>query len=225
MLIGIVDDGVGFVPALCKLRQTLSADYVCVVCEGADLSNCNANQLMSVGIKATRLLEQMGCKAAVLSSVALSSRCLKYLADSPLDVYGCDPPVMHGLTYTASKVLVAGDPYALRNLPSGVIAVPMPEFPLLAENNDEHAIVRHISEKCEPFSGQFDCIVLANSSMNLYKYCFARVFPGLKIFDSLEGVARRIRKSYKKLPREEGSCRVVNLDGKDICEKYSFFTE
>ena len=224
--IGIIDDGVGFAPTLNKLKQTVSAEFTCVVCADAfPLGEQNASCLVSVGNKAVQMCRQMGCNAAVLSSVALS-RMLRPLSCASIDLYGCDAPVMHGLTYTASNVLLVGDSFALRNQNlSGVISVAMPQFPLLAEADDERAIVNYVSELCEPYTGQFDGIAFANSSMNLYKHCFARVFPNVKLFDNLEGVARRIRKNYKKYPREDSVCRVIDLDGGDVGEKYTFFID
>ncbi len=223
--IGIVDDGVGFIPTLCKLRQAVGGEYVCVVCpEHMPLGERTPSQLAEIGTRAVRLLEGMGCNAVVLSSVALSSR--RSVLSAGIDIYGCDAPVMHGLTYTASGVLLTGDECVLRHrVQSGLIPLPMPEFPRLAEEGDERRIVEYISRMCEPIPDRFDCIVLANSSMNLYKHCFARVYPGVKIFDSPEGVARRMRKAYKKYPREEGGYRVVDLEGRDISEKYTIFSE
>ena len=227
LTIGIVDDGVGFVPALNKLKQTVSADYLCVVCgEDFPLGEQTSSRLLSVGEKALRFCADMGCNAVVFSSVALSSRCLKALSPtSPVAFFGCEAPVVHASSYTASQVLLAGDSFALRNRSVRAIAVPMPRFPSLAEADSERDIVSYVSELCEPFDGQFDCIALANSSMNMYKHCFSRVFPNVKIFDSLEGVARRIRKTYKKYPRDDGVCRVVTLNGEDITDKYSFFID
>lgn len=225
--IGVVDDGVGFAPTLNKLKQVVSAEFICVICgDDFPLGDKSGTQLMSVGVKAINLLADMGCKAAVLSSVSLTSRCLRSLQGNAIALFGCDAPVLHASTYTASRVLLVGDVFALRNQTmSGLITVPMPEFPILAEEGNERQIVRYISDLCECFSGQFDCIALANSSMNLYKHCFSRVFPNVKIFDSLEGVARRIRKTYKKERREDSFCRVIDLQGNDIGEKYTFFTE
>lgn len=225
--VGIVDDGVGFVPTLAKLRQVVSANFVCLVEEKELPLGCkNSKQLMDIGATAVGKLSDMGCQAIVLSSVALTSRCLKSFADSALDVFGCDAPVLHATTYTASKVLVAGDPFAVRaqTLPD-IIKVEMPDFPQLAQSQNERIIVRYISDMCEKYAGQFDCIALANSSMNFYKHSFSRVFPNVKIFDSLEGVARRIRKKYKKTPKEEGVCTVIDADGNSLEEKYRFFLE
>ena len=223
--IGIVDDGVGFVPTLNKLRQTVSAEFTCIVAnEFFPLGEQSAARLVSCGCKAVQTLADMGCNAVVLSSIALA-RCLKPISQTSfVALFGCDAPVLHASTYTASKVLLVGDAFALRSqTATGVISLPMPRFPLLAERGSERDIVSYISELCEPLNGQFDCIALANSSMNLYKHCFARVFPNVQLFDSLEGVARRIRKTYKKYPRDDSFCRVVTLGGEDITAKYSIF--
>ena len=228
LTIGIVDDGIGAYPTLSKLRQVVSANFICMICDqNFPLGSCNGGQLISIGSAALTRLAEMGCDAVVLSSVALSSRCFKPLtATSPVDLFGCDAPVMHASTYTASNVLVVGDRFVTRaqSLPN-VIAREMRDFPALAEQGSERAIVKYISENVESLYGQFDCIALANSSMNMYKHCFSRVFPNVQIFDSLEGVARRIRKKYKKVPKEEGSCSVVDANGEIFSEKYAFFLE
>lgn len=229
LTIGIIDDGVGALSTLTKLKQVVSARFICLIDSNSfPLGNKNARQLMTVGNKAVAELVKLGCDAVVFSSVSLSSRCLKPLTNSCADIsiFGCDAPVMHASTYTASRVLVVGDAYAVRSQTlSSVISVAMPDFPALAEVGDERTIVCYISDCCESYYGQFDCIALANSSMNMYKHCFSRVFPNVQIFDSLEGVARRIRKKYKKFPKDESSVTVIDLDGNEINEKYGFFID
>ena len=229
LTVGIVDDGIGFVPTLTKLKQVVSAHYICMVASGHfPLGNCNGKQLFTVGSNALKKFAELGCDAVVFSSVALSSRCLKplMLSNPDLVLFGCDAPVMHASTYTASRVLVVGDSYAVRSQTlSGVIPVAMPDFPALAEVGDERDIVSYISACCEQLYGQFDCIALANSSMNMYKHCFSRVFPNVQIFDSLEGVARRIRKKYRKLQRDDSIVTVIDAEGDQINEKYSIFID
>ncbi len=225
MLIGIVDDGIGLYPTLCKLRQAVSAEFVCVVCDKElPLGDKSAARLRYIGGQALALLADLHCDAAVFSSVSLSTaRSSK--TPAPMPLFGCDAPLLHASAYTASQVLAVGDAFALRSRNFDGLAVCMPRFPLLAETGNERQIVQYISDCCDAYSGQFDCIALANSSMNLYKHCFKRVFPNVKIFDSLEGVARRLRKQYKKQPKEDAVCRLVDLDGRPLQEKYTFFTE
>lgn len=229
LTIGLIDDGIGFVPTLTKLKQVVSAHFICMVDnEQFPLGNCNSKQLMAVGSRDLTKLIELGCDAVVFSSVALSSRCLKPLsiAQPDIAIFGCDAPVMHASTYTASRVLVVGDSFAVRSHTlSGIIPVATPQFPVLAEAGDEREIVRYVSECCEHLYGQFDCIALANSSMNMYKHCFSRVFPNVQIFDSLEGVARRIRKKYRKYPKDDSFVTVIDATGKEIDEKYSFFID
>ena len=229
LTVGLIDDGIGFVPTLNKLKQSVSAHFVCMVAnEHFPLGNCNGKTLITVGSSALSKLTELGCDAVVFSSVALSSRCFKplSLSNPELTIFGCDAPVMHASTYTASRVLVVGDSYAVKSQTlAGVIPVAMPDFPLLAEVGDERDIVRYISESCEQLYGQFDCIALANSSMNMYKHCFSRVFPNVQIFDSLEGVARRLRKKYRKLGKEDSFVTVIDASGAEIGEKYSIFLD
>lgn len=228
LTIGIVDDGVGFYPTLNKLKQVVSANFVCLlVNDNFPLGNATSHQLYAAGNNAINKLTDMDCDAVVLSSVALSARCFKPMSQtSAVSLFGCDAPVIHASTYTASNVLVVGDQYVVRaqSLPN-VIACSMPEFPALAERGDERELVKYIEQCCERYSGSFDCIALANSSMNMYKHCFSRVFPNVQIFDSLEGVARKIRKKYKKASKEEGSYTVIDLSGEQIGEKYNFFLQ
>jgi len=61
--------------------------------------------------------------------------------------------------------------------------------------------------------------------MNMYRSCFARVFPNVQIFDSLEGVARKIRKKYKKTVKEESSFVFIDGKNRNIAEKYAYFIE
>ena len=228
LTIGIIDDGIGAYPTLNKLRQAVTANYICMICDKSfPLGNCNGAELLKIGSAALNQLVKMGCDVVVLSSVALSSRCFKPFSQSySVDLFGCDAPIMHASTYTASKVLVVGDKFVTRaQTLTSIIAREMSEFPILAEQGNEREIVNYISQSVENLYGQFDCIALANSSMNMYKHCFNRVFPNVQIFDSLEGVARRIRKKYKKVPKEESSCAVVDVNGNPLDEKYAFFLE
>lgn len=229
LTVGIIDDGIGFVPTLTKLKQVVSAHFICMIeSDHFPLGNCNAKELITIGNNALAKLTELGCDAVVFSSVALSSRCFKPLTQSHPDlaIFGCDAPVMHASTYTASRVLVVGDKFSIKSQTlGGVIPVSMPEFPALAEVGDEREMVRYVSECCEQLYGQFDCIALANSSMNMYKHCFSRVFPNVQIFDSLEGVARRIRKKYRKVGKEDSIVTVIDADGNEISEKYSIFLD
>lgn len=226
LTIGIVDDGVGVFPTLNKIKQAISAKFICLVVDQS-LSEASPKQLLQIGANSIQLLSNLGCDAVVLSSVVLSARCYRQLVvNSPVALFGCEAPVNHASTYTASHVLVAGEPSVLSAYRlQGVIACPMPNFSALAELGNERDIVNYISLCCEPYYGQFDCIALASSCMNMYRYCFSRVFPNVQIFDSLEGVARRIRKKYKKCPKEDSICTVIDAHGNEITEKYSIFME
>lgn len=228
LTIGIIDDGLGAYPTLSKLKQAVSADFVCMLVESCfPLGEKRGRELFSVGENAVDYLKRIGCDAVVLSSIALSSCCFKKLSSAcDITVFGSEAPVMHASTYTASSVLAVGDRYALKNVTlGGVISCPLPEFPEIAKTFDERRIVEYITENLERYDGRFDCIALANSSMNFYRRCFSRVFPNVQIFDSLEGIARRVRKKYKKLPKEEGSVTVINEKGEDVSARYPFFTE
>lgn len=228
LTIGIIDDGLGACPTLSKLKQAVSADFVCLLLEDVfPLGEKRGRELFSIGENAVNFLKKRGCDAVVLSSIALSACCFKKLSNCcDIPVFGSEAPIMHASTYTASSVLTVGDRYALKNVNmSGVICCPMPEFPEIAKTFDERKIVEYITERLERYDGQFDCIALANSSMNFYRRCFSRVFPNVQIFDSLEGVARRVRKKYKKRSKEDGEVSVINLKGEDVSDMYSFFTE
>lgn len=226
--IGIIDDGVGIFPTLNKLKQTVSANYVCKILDDKfPLSDKRGTELFSIGKSAVCSMEEIGCDVIVLSSIALASRCCKFLAEGcSAQLYGCEAPILHSSTYTANKVLVVGDRYVTQNLNMpNVISSYLPQFPYLAETADERAIVRYITDTLDCYEGTFDCIALASSCMNAYRSCFSRVFPNVQIFDSLEGVARKIRKKYKKLPKDESTVIYVDSKNGDISQKYNFFIE
>lgn len=228
MTIGLIDDGIGVFSMYYKLKQSFSANYICKICDGVfPFGKQNYGTLYYVASKAIQDLTKLNCDFIVISSVTLSMllyKKLSYISSVPL--YSSEAPVLHASAYTASGVLVAGDSAVLKRLQEpNVIACAMDEFPLIAEECNERAIVEYITERVSEHIGSFDCIALASSSMNMFKHCFSRVCPNAQIFDSLEGVARRIRKKYKKTAKEESSLTVLNQNNEDITKKYSVFYE
>lgn len=230
MKILIVDDGVGAFATLSKLRYAVSAQYVVrILNENFPLGERTHKQLMILAEQQMEFAEKEGFDAVVFSSIALSMASVRALsANYTTPLFGCEAPILHASTYTASQVLLAGDAFSARvakRYPN-VISVPLCDFPRLVESGaDEREIVRYISEHTEQYCGNFDCIALGSSSMNLYRHCFSRVFPNAQIFDSLEGVARRLRKKYKKNGNAESSVQVVGENGDNLTEKYNFFID
>ncbi|MCM1289639.1 MAG: hypothetical protein NC132_03930 [Corallococcus sp.] len=230
MKIAIIDDGAGAFATFNKLKYGVSADYSVYILDAHfPLGKLSKAQLTEIAKTTFDRAVQDGCDTVVFSSIALAVSGAKQINPPPeISLFGCEAPVLHASTYTASKVLVAGDLYTAqfaKRFPS-VIPVALSEFPLLAENfSDDKKIVSYISECAERFYGSFDCIALANSSMNLYKHCFSRVFPNAQIFDSLEGVARKLRKKCKKNTRESSTLTVVGEQGEDLMQKYKFFAD
>ena len=224
--IGIIDDGVGIFATYYKLKQAVSADFVCLISD-TRFVNMPRERMLAAGADMTARLNALGCGVIVLSSVPLSVLAYKRLqAVCACPLYSSEPPVLHASAYTASGVLVAGDKRVVNRLSSStVLPCAMDEFPAFAESGSEREIVEYIERKLVPYDGSFDCIALADSAMNAYKRCFSRVCPNVQIFDSLEGVARRIRKKYKKSAREEGSCTVIDQNGAVIGEKYALFLQ
>ena len=224
---GIIDDGVGIFPTYYKLRQVVNGNFICMILDDCfPLSKLNLQQLYTVGLQAVNSLVGFGCDVIVLSSVSLSSVCKRLAQACSVPLYSSDAPVLHAATYTASNVLVCGD--SANRMRFGVpnaVACVMNEFPVLAEQARERQIVDYIEQCIQPYLGRFDCIALASSSMNMYKHCFNRVCPNARVFDSLDGVARRIRKKYSKFARDDGVCRVINQQGDDIAEKYALLLE
>ena len=226
----IVDDGVGAFATLSKLRYALSAHYVVhVLNQSFPLCEKTHKQLMMLAQRELQFAKEEQCDVVVFSSIALSMATVKTLsATSETPLFGCEAPILHASTYTASQVLLAGDAFSARlarRYPN-VISVPLKDFPHLAESGaSEREIANYVSDNVERYSGTFDCIALGSSSMNLYKHCFFRVFPNAQIFDSLEGVARKLRKKYKKYVNTEISVQVLGEQGESLMEKYNFFID
>lgn len=228
LTIGLIDDGIGVFSVYYKLKQSFAANYICKICDTAfPFGKQKSEVLLSAGKKAVDDLARLNCNFIVLSSVTLSTLLYKRLcACSPVPLYSCEAPVLHASTYTASGVLVAGDSSVISRFKEpNVLPCAMDEFPLLAENAREREIVQYIASAVAEYEGRFDCIALANSSMNMYKRCFSRVCPNAQVFDSLEGVARRLRKKYKKNTKDECSVAVLDQDNVDITQKYALFLE
>lgn len=226
--IGVIDEGVGIFATYYKLRQVVSGNFICkVLDESFPLNKLSVSSLYDVGKQAIDDMVSLGCDLIVLSSVTLSSTCYKRLAlNCPVPLYASEAPVLHAATYTVSGVLVCGDSNCcLRQPMPNVFNCVMDRFPELAEQANERNIVEYIDERLQDYIGKFDCIALASSSMNMYKHCFSRVCPNVRLFDSLDGVARKIRKKYKKMAKDEGFCRIINQAGQDVAEKYGIFLE
>ena len=226
--IGIVDEGIGGVYAYTKLKQSLCANYsVRIINSDVPLGNLSKGQLIKLGQTAVDGLIKQKCNVIVLSSIALTNACLRlFQATYDVDVFGCEAPVNHACTYTASNVLVVGDKFVTDyvKLPNA-ISCALPEFPIFAEAYNERKIVDYLRKNLEKHDGRFDCIALANSSMNLYKSCFKRVFPNVQIFDSIDGVSRRLHKRYKKYCKDDVTCIIADVNGANLTEKYSIFLE
>lgn len=224
---GILDDGVGVFPTYYKLKQVVSGNFICALLnESFPLSKLNQRQLYNVGLQAINSLIDCNCDVIAISSVALSAQYKRLASNCPVPLYSSEAPILHAATYTASNVLVCGDSTSCMHavIPNALYCV-MEEFPVLAEQSRERQIVDYIDSSLQPYVGRFDCIALASSSMNLYKHCFNRVCPNARVFDSLDGVARKIRKKYGKIAREDGICKVIDQQGADITEKYASFFE
>lgn len=224
MKIFLFDDGVGIFATLCKLKYSVAADYIAYILdEQFPLGEKSPSQLSAIAADCCKKAFSLGAEGVVLSSAALS--CCSRGGEN---VFRCDPPVLHASAYTASKVLVCGETAAVNAAGrfAGVIPLPMPRFPLLAEQGaSRNDIAKYVSQCAEPLCGAFDCIALAGSSLSLYKSCFCSVFPNLHVFDSLDGVTRRIRKKYKKCANDESTVQLVSQSGADVSQKYRFFME
>lgn len=223
--IGIVDDGVGIFPTLYKLKQVLPSNVIGLI-YGEQLHLLPKNKLLNVAQHCVDLLKNKGCDCVVFSSVDLSTSAYKTLiSQTDYPIFGCEAPVNHATTYTISNVLVCGGPKVKYLRMPNVLPCVMDDFPTLAQAGNIKNIVDYVRTVTAPFDGKFDCIALAHSSMNLYKNCFARVFPNVQIFDSLDGMARRLRKKYKKHATDDGDITLIDQNGCDLAEKYAKFLQ
>lgn len=224
---GIIDDGVGVFPTYYKLRQVVNGNFVCVLLtDKFPLNKLGQQQLYNAGFNAIEILVSRGCDVITLSSAMLSSLYKRLSLNCPVPLYASEAPILHASTYTASNVLVcAENAICLRSSIPNALCCVMDDFPILAEGGNERKIVDYLDKCLQPYEGSFDCIALASSSMNLYKHCFNRVCPNARVFDSLDGVARKIRKKYGKIAKDDGICQILNPQGADITEKYSIFFE
>ncbi|MBO5866488.1 MAG: hypothetical protein J6Q55_00340 [Clostridia bacterium] len=223
--IGIVDDGVGIFPTLYKLKQVVPVNFVALVTED-NFQSLSKIELCTLGQKYINFLKERGCDGVVFSSVDLSMAAFKQLtANTDYPIFGCEAPINHAATYTISNVLVCGGPKVKCIRHPNTMACPLDKFPALAEAGNIKNIVDYIREATAPFDGQFDCIALAHSTMNLYKTCFSRVYPNVQIFDSLDGVARRLKKKYKKHFKDDGELSIIDVKGNDVSAKFAKFLQ
>ncbi|MDE7454295.1 MAG: hypothetical protein K2M64_00500 [Clostridia bacterium] len=228
LTIGIIDDNVGIFATYYKLRQVVKANFVCQITDKSfPLAKLNVPTLYDVGKRAIDSLIAKGADVIVLSNATIGALCYKRLAEySTVQLYSLEAPVLHAATYTASGVLVCVDnPRIFRQTVSNVRVCVMEDFAALSQNASERQITQYIEERIAEVDFNFDCLALSSSSMNLYKHCFCRVCPNVRVFDSLDGVARKIRKKYKKMSNDESTCVVLDEFGTDITQNYDIFLE
>ena len=219
LTIGVVDDNIGGLYLASKLRAALPCNYICLLC--AKPFGGAKRKMFERAEECVDKLQSAGCDAVVLAPVALGF-VGRALSQRGRNVYYCETPILHAATYTVSNILVVSCDEQRDKLPvDNVISVYMPRFTELAEAGNEQNMVDYIAECAEGHSGQFDCIALGHSSMNGYKRCFKRVFPNAQVFDSVDGVVRRMRKKYRKHCKDDGELTVVDDDWNDVTDKYA----
>ena len=70
--IGIIDDCVGIFTTYYKLKQAVSADFICMLSD-IRFADMPRDTLIAASCDMTKRLTDLGCDAIVLSSVSLSA--------------------------------------------------------------------------------------------------------------------------------------------------------
>lgn len=226
--IAIADSGAGGINLLKKLYYTLPAHYVYF----ADLKNFpygnkGAHELYQIG---KAIVERfLDFDAVVFACNTMSQNCLSALQNAfpNKKIIGCTPPVNQASTYTANNFVLLATPStikATKRLPYCAIPLGAEELASLVENNQKDSeILAYLEQLFATVDKPFDCIVLGCTHYSSLKTLLYRMYPAIKIFDSVDGVANRIKKTFKSRIRGQNVFSTVQFESFDdnLLEKYS----
>lgn len=228
--IGLIDDGAGICAATAKIMRCLSADCVAMIAD-TPFSGLSLSELASLAVTSAEKLQAVGCDAVVICSQAMTYAAKR--RTFPLPTYFCETPVLHSATYTASNVVVFGDRYSFRQvkIPNAIV-IDAEKFSEIALTCSDKQIADYIEKTLAPYEGQFDCIALSDGLMSLKAECFNMAFPSVRVFDSVDGVVRKLKKAFNKQVKRqrakggyEPSVKFVNGSCEEIVANYSEFFE
>ncbi|MBQ3067108.1 MAG: hypothetical protein IJD18_03660 [Clostridia bacterium] len=215
-MIAVVDNNLGLYPTMEKLHYVTGHNCVGVLWEQTERDFCAMLE------QSKRVVENLDVSAVVLGNPQFAHAC-----QSQVDgqfVFGCDAPVLHALTYTASNVLLCADGatchfYKRKNLANLLCLDCSPMLHNNFYNSKNRQVCQTVCSLVDGVDGRFDCIVFAHSNLNLYKTFFQQCYPNVKLFDNLEGVARKLKKRLKKGNRD-GQNFVLAPNGEKITEMF-----
>lgn len=229
--IGFIDDGIGVCAAALRTLKSVGTDCIAMICSGGPFCKMRLTELADLAESSAKKLQNAGCDAVVFCSPTMSYAAKK--RNYSLPVYFCETPVMHSATYTASSVVVFGDRYSARQvkIPNAIV-VCAEDFRDIALTGSDRQIAAYVENKLAPYEGKFDCIAVSDGLMSLKSSCFNMAFPGVRVFDCVDGVVRRLKKTYEKTARKqrkksiiEPSVKFVNGLCEAIAIKSADFTE
>lgn len=215
LTLGFIDDGIGVCAAIGKVARQLPCKCIALVPRNYSFVGKRTSELNCFGTDAVSTLFSLGCNGVVFSSCLLSLLCKRSFLQNP-SVYFCEVPLLHASSYTASSVVVFAEKPLLRTLRYGTaIAVDSHGFDGVADTGNQRQICNFIEDKLRPHFGKFDCIALSSGSMSLNKSCFKMACPNVQIFDCFDGVARKLKRNFRKRSVGEFSVHFVGTDGKE----------
>ncbi|MBO5773145.1 MAG: aspartate/glutamate racemase family protein [Clostridia bacterium] len=226
--IAIADSGAGGLNLLKKLFYTLPANYV-YFADGKNFpyGNKTARQLFQIGKQIVERYDDVD--AIVFACNTMSQNCLSALqtAFPQKRIIGCTPPVNQASTYTANNFVLLATPStisATKRLPYSAVPVPCYDLATLVENNAKDVeLLEHLEGLLSAVDKPFDCIVLGCTHFSVLKTLLYRLYPAIKIFDSVDGVANRIKKTFKNRTNWQTATSFVRFESFDdsLLEKYS----
>lgn len=202
--IAIIDSGAGGVALLRKIVH-LPYKFLYIADNkympyGDKPQNVLVNRALSL---ADYAVNQFGAQCIVLACNTLTVAALDSLRKrySNIAVTGCEPPIKQAMQYTASNVLLVCTEYTANRysqlaLPN-VSVLPMSNLASMVEQGiGDKQICEYIAQCAD--TTDCDCIALGCTHYSHVKHCFERLYPALKIFDSVDGAVARLRKTVIK---------------------------
>lgn len=218
--VAVIDSGVGGLSILSRLVCSLPCEYhYCADNAYMPYGNRNRYQLLDRACATIDSVIGYGIDTVVIAcntlSVATLPR-LRYMYPQ-LTIYGCEPPIGQALQYTASRCVLVATPYVTMYSidDSSLTKVALPELATMVEQGVPHNQMYSYIDKALEGLDSFDSIILGCTHYSHIKDLFYQLYPGVKIFDSVDGLVAHIKKRNKRNKDRLASTVTVHLSAND----------
>ncbi len=210
--IGVFDSGIGGLTTLAEIAKTLGGgDFVYYADNlSAPFGSKETSELLQIGENAIKVLSCYGCETVVLACNTLTATVKSELVDKfgGIRIIGTEPAVLPAVRENLRVALLATPASIssrrvqelLLECRGQVTCFPMSNLAGIIEEiaPDWTIMYNYLKQTCS-YLKNYDAVVLGCTHFVHVKHVFCECFPGIKVYDGNEGVARRV-KSFINYP-------------------------